>query len=247
MGSVVRSTKSAGGTNFTSGTTILSAEINTDFNTIYTDYNGNIDENNLATDAVTSDKIAASAVIAAKIATDAVTADKIATDAVTNTKIIANAVTTAKIATATVTGQKLAGGASVRSLNSVAVPTFGPITTTETQLFTLPSFTPFSTASRIIFFGSIAYFLQTTSTSSTSVIIRIKRGVGGTTIFRIDYELQAPSTGTRKSIIPSPIAIEVAPVVAATVYEVTGQVNAVGSLNTSSGTDRGTYYALELA
>ncbi len=48
MATIVRGTKSVGGgTNFTTGT-ILASEVNTDFNTIVNDYNGNITDANVA-------------------------------------------------------------------------------------------------------------------------------------------------------------------------------------------------------
>lgn len=42
MSTIARGAKAAGGLNFTPGTTILSYEVDTDFNTIYNDYNGGI-------------------------------------------------------------------------------------------------------------------------------------------------------------------------------------------------------------
>ncbi len=42
MGTIVRGPKAAGGTNFTSGTTILNDEVDTDFNTAYSEINGNL-------------------------------------------------------------------------------------------------------------------------------------------------------------------------------------------------------------
>lgn len=53
---------------FSANTTISSAEVNANFDTIYNDYNGNISATNLATDAVTTDKIADGAVTADKLA-----------------------------------------------------------------------------------------------------------------------------------------------------------------------------------
>lgn len=63
-------------TAITDGSTIDASDVNTPLNTIYDDYNGGIDSNNLADNAVTTAKI-----------TDAnVTTDKIADDAVTPAK-----------------------------------------------------------------------------------------------------------------------------------------------------------------
>jgi len=62
---------------FSPNTTASSSEVNANFNTIYNDYNGNINSSNLATGAVST----------AKIADDAVTSDKIADAAVTSSQI----------------------------------------------------------------------------------------------------------------------------------------------------------------
>jgi len=62
---------------FSPNTTISSSQVNADFDTLYNDYNGNIDASNLATSAVSTAKIADSAVTTAKIADSNVTAAKI--------------------------------------------------------------------------------------------------------------------------------------------------------------------------
>jgi hypothetical protein len=51
MATISRGAKAAGGTDFTANTDALAAEVNTDFNTIYNDYNGNITNANVATGA----------------------------------------------------------------------------------------------------------------------------------------------------------------------------------------------------
>lgn len=72
---------------FSPNTTATSSEVNSDFDTIYNEFNGNIAAANLATDAVTTSKIADSNVTTAKIADSNVTTAKINADAVTATKI----------------------------------------------------------------------------------------------------------------------------------------------------------------
>jgi hypothetical protein len=62
---------------FSANTVISSSQMNSNFDTIYNDYNGSIGASNLATDAVTPAKIADSNVTTAKINADAVTATKI--------------------------------------------------------------------------------------------------------------------------------------------------------------------------
>lgn len=71
---------------FSANTTISSSQMNANFDTIYNEFNGSIAAANLATDAVTTTKIAASAVTAAKLDTDSVTTAKIAASAVTPAK-----------------------------------------------------------------------------------------------------------------------------------------------------------------
>lgn len=62
---------------FSPNTTISSSQMNSNFDTIYNDYNGGISAANLATGAVTTAKIADLNVTTAKIADNAVTAAKI--------------------------------------------------------------------------------------------------------------------------------------------------------------------------
>lgn len=71
--------------------------VNTNFSSIASILNGNIDNTNLKDDAVTT----------AKILNDAVTADKIATDAVTSDGILAGAVGIAEVADGAITLGKL--------------------------------------------------------------------------------------------------------------------------------------------
>lgn len=63
---------------FSPNTTISSSQVNSNFDTLYNDYNGGIDASNLASSAVTTAKIADLAVTAGKLAAASVTADKLA-------------------------------------------------------------------------------------------------------------------------------------------------------------------------
>ena len=59
MGTITRGTKAGGGTGFNSGQTIDPAEVNTDFNTVYTEFNGIIQNVNIsATAAIALTKVA---------------------------------------------------------------------------------------------------------------------------------------------------------------------------------------------
>lgn len=60
MGTITRGTKAGGGTGYNSGQTIDPAEVNTDLNTVYTEFNGNIaNVNVLATAAIVPTKFLA--------------------------------------------------------------------------------------------------------------------------------------------------------------------------------------------
>ncbi len=71
---------------FSPNTTMSSSQVNSNFDTIYNEFNGNIAAANLATGAVTTAKIADSNVTTAKIADSNVTTAKIADGAVTPEK-----------------------------------------------------------------------------------------------------------------------------------------------------------------
>lgn len=73
---------------FTNNTTASATEVNANFDTIYNEFNGDIDSNNLADSGVTTAKIADSNVTTAKINDSAVTTAKINDDAVTSAKLV---------------------------------------------------------------------------------------------------------------------------------------------------------------
>jgi len=64
---------------FSANTTISSSQVDSNFDTIYNEFNGNIAAANLANDSVTTTKIADSNVTTAKIADAAITSAKVAT------------------------------------------------------------------------------------------------------------------------------------------------------------------------
>lgn len=68
MGTIVRSTKSGTGTtSFGPSTTAKSSEVNTDFNTIYSEFNGNIDNDNIKSSAAIVDTKLAQIATASKV------------------------------------------------------------------------------------------------------------------------------------------------------------------------------------
>ena len=75
---------------FSPNTIINSSEVNSNFDTIYNDYNGNVAAANLATGAVTTAKIADANVTTAKLADANVTTAKLADASVTSLKLAEN-------------------------------------------------------------------------------------------------------------------------------------------------------------
>lgn len=75
---------------FSSNTTISSSQVNSNFSTIYSEFNGSIAAANLATDSVTTAKIADSNVTTAKIADNAVTSAKVSGIAYNTTTTLSN-------------------------------------------------------------------------------------------------------------------------------------------------------------
>lgn len=82
---------------FSPNTSISSSQVNSNFDTLYNDYNGSISAANLASNSVTTAKIADANVTTAKIADSNVTTAKLADANVTTAKIADGAVTTAKL------------------------------------------------------------------------------------------------------------------------------------------------------
>lgn len=74
-------------TEITNGSTGVAGQVNDPLNTIFDDYNGNIDQNNLADNAIVTSKITNLAVTTAKINDLAVTTGKINAAAVTADKL----------------------------------------------------------------------------------------------------------------------------------------------------------------
>lgn len=67
--------------NISDGTTVDASDVNNPFNTIYNEFNGNIDGNNLVDNAITTAKITDSSVTTAKIADASITNAKLSTTA----------------------------------------------------------------------------------------------------------------------------------------------------------------------
>lgn len=96
---------------FTGGTPALASEVNSNFDTIVTAINGNLDAANLANNAVGENELQDNAVATNKIAGLAVTEAKIGAAAVTNTKLGLLSVATGNIQDDAVTQPKIGPGA----------------------------------------------------------------------------------------------------------------------------------------
>lgn len=148
MGLISRGTKSATGTgNFGSGTTAKSGEVNTDFNTVYTCVNGNIDNTNISSSAAiaysqlnlsasiqNSDILTSAGIVDSKLA-QITTTGKVSGAALTGLSSIpsgAGVIPIANIATGTPTGSKF-----VRDDGTLASPTvtqyYVKVSNTQTQ------------------------------------------------------------------------------------------------------------------
>lgn len=95
------------------GETLTGADLEGDFNTIYTEFNGAISTANIADNAISTSKIANGAVTQAKL--DGTLVATVADGAVTTAKIADGAVTTVKIAATAVTQAKMTSGAATSS------------------------------------------------------------------------------------------------------------------------------------
>ena len=90
------------------GDTLTATLLNSINNTIYNEFNGNINDANIASGGVGTTSLATNAVTTAKITDANVTAVKLATNAVTNAKVANSAIDTAELAPLAVTGAKIA-------------------------------------------------------------------------------------------------------------------------------------------
>lgn len=104
---------------FSSNTTISSSEVNSNFTTLYNEFNGSIEAANVAAGAITAAKLATDSVETAKIKDANVTTAKIASDAVTTAKVNDGAITSEKLS-ATVAFHAYAPGTQTISSTSTA-------------------------------------------------------------------------------------------------------------------------------
>ena len=222
MGTIARGTKSGTGTtDFGTGTTILASEVNADFNTVFNVVNGNLDDDNLANDAVTT----------AKITDLNVTTGKLAANAVTTAKITDLNVTTGKLADLAVTTGKMAVGAAVPTSVAEVMTTFATSGTSETDLIIAPAIT--TRGGTVFIVPTIPAWLVGTSAAAGNLTIRYYRGA--TNFYTIAYSIIMPTyafAGTMPVTIPP---LTNTPAAGTYVYKITAQVSsATFSLTASS-------------
>lgn len=117
---------------FSPSTNASALEVNDNFDTLYNEVNGNLSAANLASDSVTTAKIADSNVTAAKLGSSAVTTAKIADEAVTSEKLGA---TVGFYATTT---QSMAVGGPNTVTTYTEVADYGADFNNTTGVFTAP-------------------------------------------------------------------------------------------------------------
>ncbi len=192
------------------GETLAGADLEGDFNTIYTEFNGSIGESNIEDDAISTAKIQDGAVTQAKldgtlvaaVADNAVTTAKILDGAVTTPKLAANAVTQAKIALGSATGR-------IVTFSHTAVTLSTSFTTVASTVNYLTSTT---VAGPIIIMVS-AGFIMDTSTGEVSLTYQLLKNadsiLGAGNVETLDLNANIEQTlfpFTRVYVDPSPSA-----------------------------------------
>lgn len=163
MGTIARGAKAAGGTNFSTGKgTILSGEVDNDFNTIYSDYNGNITNFNISGSAgITYGKLNL-------------------TNGLVTTDFTNLSVTGAKIADLTIAAGKLSPGAATTASGSGVFAT-GTSISNLVESGALATATLTTRGGNVLLGGVWNAFTSSTAATATSVYqVRVKRD--GTTL-----------------------------------------------------------------
>jgi hypothetical protein len=164
MSIVTRAPKAGSGTeNYAPNTTILSAEVNLDFNSLYDDYDGNVDSTNIRADSITGDRLADSP--------NGITVNKLNDLIVTTVKIADGAVSTSKLADGAVTTAKLAVGATVAlAIGPVNVPVNTLVTTSEVTLVDTGTFTSRNSPVLLTGYGSFICVLGGSAITSVNTL-----------------------------------------------------------------------------
>ena len=186
MALVNRPFKVGGTTNYVDevalgNTTILAAEVDDDLNTLYDEFNGNIDNANIKVGAnIATSKLALDGGLqTGHYADGSVTLAKLAANSVDSSKIVDGSITGTDIDSETVTSDNLVPGATVphQDRDEAASTNF----TTESELMTLAAFTPADTASVMtVLVAASGQILFAAANTSVSMAMRLKRN--GTTI-----------------------------------------------------------------
>lgn len=236
MGTISRGTKAGTGTtDFGTGTTILASEVNTDFNALVNEVNGNLDENNLADNSVTTTKI-----------TDlSVTAAKLAADAVETAKIVDLAVTTGKLAAGAVTQAKTSAGVAVNTRESVVATAYSTSGTSESDLIIAPSIT--TRGGTVLIVPTIPSWVVGGSGATGYITIRWYRGA--TNFYTIGYAVVLGTSGLVSGHALTIPTLTNTPAAGSYVYKITAQssTSSLAFVASSVGSDVGGMTVMELS
>lgn len=240
MSTINRVTKQGSGTTeFQAGTTILSGEVNTDFDTIYHDYDGNIDNTNIAPNAgIVYPKL--------NLSNSIVNADINTNAGIVGTKL-ADAplgIITSKINDGAVTLPKVAIGASTRNFSTA---TFTPVAITGTTVESLPLVLLTVTTSGGLCMWGIDWAASSTYTSAvfgSNTEVRVK--IDGTTVSDRSYIIKPDATLDNKMPIwlPTPTMIDAGIPAGSHTWIVTVQL---GDASTTFNLISGTFWFVEFA
>jgi hypothetical protein len=228
MSLVPRFIKPVSGTrDYIPDTTILSAQVNKDFNDLYDNYNGGITDANIATGAnINGQKLLLLSVDSAQLAPNAVTTTKIDDGAVTTAKLAQNA-TTPVFAVAN------------------ANPSLTIVDSPQTVL-TLPSVT--TRGGRVLLTGTIVLMYRQARNVAVTATLKILENA--TLLAQYDYNFvtaDLPDIVFTTIPIPSP-NFAYAPVAGTYVYSITAELSAAasGSILTPSA-NQGAFSVIEFA
>lgn len=230
-GVISRPVKTCGTTNFATESsagckTIKSAEVDSDLNTIFSDYNGNITNANVATAANIS---------GSKLADGTVTSAKITDGTIVNADVSA---------TAAIAGTKLGVKATVNAFGSAAVTAGLNFSTVETSIVSIGAIA--TRGSYVMVGGSWDVTAVTAGMASGTITFRVKRN--GATFYTLDISISNPNAGSQIIPISPPLVMDVGFISGNEAYSITAQTNTVNvTVQTGGSVNSGIIYALEMS
>lgn len=234
------------------GETLTAADLNSNFSAVTQQVNGNLkDVNVAATAAIKGSKLAATpngvgtsqindlAVTSGKLAAGAVTLGKIGAGAVDTTALGASAVTSAKIQDLGIATGDLAVLATTPGFQTGTPTPSLSITTTETDVVTLPALT--TRGGRVLVFGSVGLAVGATNTGCDLTLRLYSNGV---VVHAVSFEFTAFGTGGGV-IAPLPTPMTLLTSLPGTyTIKMTAQATPTCALSTRA-VNTGSLYALE--